>query len=131
MSIIMADSPREVLEALEAQAQTQVSPAPVSSTDVLHTPVLLNEKFEDGSIGMYGARCPACKNVDIKFKMKAHREKSSFKILQEYCGSGIDLQCLCCKTKFKFSAHNGTFQFYPKQNHVWVSKEWAIANLSI
>jgi hypothetical protein len=40
MSIIMADSASKMLE-----AQTQVSPTSVSSTDVRHTPVLLNEEF--------------------------------------------------------------------------------------
>lgn len=127
MPIIIADTPAEMLEALKALEPE----APIPHEPISHTPILLNEELIQDKPGLYGALCPGCKNVDIKFQARNFQAKSSFKILVEYAGSGVDLQCLCCNTSFKFCGNKGMFGNYKLKNHVWVTQEWAIANLGI
>jgi len=148
MPFIIANTPAEMLAALkefelkepepeapgpeapEPEPEAPEAQCPSTENSDRHTPILLLEDLVSNP-GVYGARCPTCKNVDIKFQARGFREKSSFKILIQYAGSGVDLQCLCCNTSFKFCGDRGFFGNYKLMNHVWVTQEWAIANLGI
>ena len=85
---------------------------------------------EDEKGLIFAAKCPKCYNVDVKFMLDSKdKQLSSFVVIETYAGSGVDLECLCCRHTFKFCHGNYSFLPYPKQNCVSISYEWAKVEL--
>ena len=85
---------------------------------------------EDEKGLIFAAKCPKCFNVDMKFMLDSKdKELSSFVVVETYAGSGVDLECLCCRHTFKFCHGHYSFLSYPKQNCVTISFEWAKVEL--
>ena len=72
------------------------------------------------------ALCPTCKNVELRFIVSEYMDFSSMSILQKYASSGYDLQCLCCRTNFKFCSGDFNIMGYyphPPLNCVFITRE--------
>lgn len=52
-------------------------------------------------------------------------EKSTIRIVTRYAGSGNDMECLCCSTKFKFNTNPGFYKgHYELLNYTYVPLSW-------
>jgi len=97
-------------------------------------PNVLDESYNTpGCQGINGAKCPNsdCRNVEIRFMVKHYIPMSTMRVINEYAGSGYDLQCLACKTVFHFCGSKGMFGTYKLDNCVFVPRSWAIEKLGI
>lgn len=80
-----------LLEASEGKSHTCIQ---YVSSNYLNT---------ENEMHVFIAKCPRCKNADVRFMLDDDdKAKSSFVVTETYCGSGVDLMCLCCKHEFKF-----------------------------
>jgi hypothetical protein len=72
------------------------------------------------------AKCPGCSNTDCRFMLRGEDiERSTIRIVTRYAGSGNDMECLCCDTKFKFNVNPGFYKgHYELLNYVYVPISW-------
>ena len=70
------------------------------------------------------AKCPGCSNTDCRFMLTHDIERSTIRIVARYAGSGNDMECLCCGSKFKFNINKGFLANYPLLNYTYIPLSW-------
>ena len=91
--------------------------------------VSLNYPNTEKEVHVSIAECPRCKNADVRFMLDDDdKAKSSFVVTETYCGSGVDLKCLCCKHTFKFCTGGS---FWEKKNCIRVPLTFTSRELGV
>lgn len=124
----------EFLNSLENEKKiaAQISNANDKKEGETFAPNLLDPSYNTPECqGINGAKCPTCENVEIRFLVTKYIPQSTMRIIVTYAGSGYDLECLACRTKFHFCGNRGMFGTYELDNYVFVPRSWATEKLGI
>jgi hypothetical protein len=92
-----------------------------------------SEEYPDteGQQKIWAARCPICKNVDIRFNLSFEDKKKSSMIITETYSSGLQLTCLACKYRTSFMYRIPQFVWIEAENSILIPLEFVKDKLGV